>query len=442
MRLILTESRTLRFFSFTVFYVAQGLPFGLVTIALPAYLAEQGVSGGVIGSFIGVAMLPWTFKLFAGPVMDRFSFLAMGRRRPWVILSQLCLVLTGVAFAFFPQALQNIAVLTALCFVLNCFGAAQDVAVDGMAIDVLPPEEHGRANAFMAFGQVIGISGAATISAFSVLHFGMLGIALMLMLGFGLILFWCVVVRERAGEKLLPWTEGQATQRSIELRATNWIEIGRDLSRALFLPASLLMLTVGFLFRFADGFWITVAPVVVVQQLGYQSTDYSSWTALASFIAATAGLIVGLYIDRKGVKLLYGLALLLYGALAVAVGLLEAAWMSPAFLLGILFLQMFIYQGVFVSFIATSMNLCWVKVSATQFAIYMAWANLGRSFGAGAMSSLESRLAYNEMFFVIGLTFFVAVALLWKSNLSAHRERIEGLARNDARRLSPDFAPR
>jgi PAT family beta-lactamase induction signal transducer AmpG len=103
---------------------------------------------------------------------------------------------------------------------------------------------------------------------------------------------------------------------------------------------------------------------------------------------------------------------------------------------------MFIYQGVFVSFIATSMNLCWVKVSATQFAIYMAWANLGRSFGAGAMSSLESRLAYNEMFFVIGLTFFVAVALLWKSNLSAHRERIEGLARNDARRLSPDFAPR
>ena len=156
MRLILTGSRPLRFFSFTVFYVAQGLPFGLVTVALPAYLAEQGVSAGAIGSFIGFASLPWSFKLFAGPVMDRFSYLAMGRRRPWVILAQLCLVLTGVAFAFFPQALQNIAVLTALCFLLNCFAATQDVAVDGMAIDVLQPEEHGRANAFMAFGQVSG----------------------------------------------------------------------------------------------------------------------------------------------------------------------------------------------------------------------------------------------------------------------------------------------
>jgi MFS transporter, PAT family, beta-lactamase induction signal transducer AmpG len=434
MRLILTESRWLRFFSFTVFYVAQGFPFGLVTIALPAYLAEQGVSAGVIGGFIGVAMLPWTFKLFAGPVMDRFSYLAMGRRRPWVILAQLCLALTGIAFAFFPQALDNIAVLTALCFALNCFGATQDVAVDGMAIDVLPPEEHGRANAFMAFGQVSGISGSATIAAFSMLHFGVLGIALMLMVGFGLILFWCVAVRERTGEKLLPWTEGQATQRSIDLQSTNWLQIGRDLSRALLLPASLLMLGVAFLFRFADGLWVALAPVIVVQQLGYASTDYSSWSSLASFIAAIAGLLVGLSIDRKGVKLLYGVALLLYGLLAVAVGLLEIARLSPAFLLGILFLQSFIYQGVFVSFIATSMNLCWVKVSATQFAIYMAWANLGRSFSGFVMGSVESRLAYNEMFFFIGIAFFVAVALLWKANLSAHRVRIQALADDQARR--------
>jgi PAT family beta-lactamase induction signal transducer AmpG len=442
MSLTLTESRTLRFFSFTVFYIAQGLPFGLVTIALPAYLAEQGVSGGVIGGFIGFAMLPWTFKLVAGPLMDRFSYLPMGRRRPWVILAQLGLVLTGVAFAFFPQALQNIPLLAGLCFVLNCFGAAQDVAVDGMAIDVLPPEEHGRANAFMAFGQVSGISGAASISAYSVLHFGMLGIALMLMIGFGLILLWCILVRERAGEKLLPWTEGQATQRSIELRATDSIKLVTDVSRALFLPASLLMLAVAFLFRFADGFWITVAPVVVVQDLGYQSTDYSYWTSTASFIAAMAGLLVGLYIDRKGVKLLYGLSLLLYGALAVAVGLLEAAWPSPEFLLGIVFLQSFIYQGVFVSFIATSMNLCWVKVAATQFAIYMAWANLGRSLGAGAMGAVESRLSHNEMFFLIGLSFFVAVALLWKASLAAHRDRIQVLARSDAVNASPDFAAR
>src|SRR5690606_6493162 len=120
----------------------------------------------------------------------------------------------------------------------------------------------------------------------------------------------------------------------------------------------------------------------------------------------------------------------------------ELAWPTPAFLVLVLFLQAFIYQGVFVSFIATSMSLCWVKVAATQFAIYMAWANLGRSFGAGAMSAVEDRLSYNEMFFLIGIASFVAVALTWKANLAAHRRRIEQLEGEDAERMTPELAPR
>jgi len=166
MSLYLSESRYLRYFSFTILYVAQGFPFGLVTVALPAFLLERGTSPAAVGGFVGGAMLPWTFKWLAGPMMDRFHYLAMGRRRPWVLLAQLGLVLTGLAFAFFPDGLDNLVTLTALCFVLNCFGATQDVAVDGMAMDVLPESEHGRANAFMGFGQVAGISGSAAISAF------------------------------------------------------------------------------------------------------------------------------------------------------------------------------------------------------------------------------------------------------------------------------------
>ena len=44
MNLILSESRYLRYFSFTILYVAQGFPFGLVTVALPAFLLERGTS--------------------------------------------------------------------------------------------------------------------------------------------------------------------------------------------------------------------------------------------------------------------------------------------------------------------------------------------------------------------------------------------------------------
>ena len=107
MKLILSESRYLRYFSFTILYVAQGFPFGLVTVALPAFLLERGTSPAAVGGFVGAAMLPWTFKWLAGPMMDRFTYLAMGRRRPWVLLAQLGLALTGLAFAFFPDGARQ-----------------------------------------------------------------------------------------------------------------------------------------------------------------------------------------------------------------------------------------------------------------------------------------------------------------------------------------------
>ena len=427
MSLILTESRKLRLFSFTILYVAQGLPFGLVTVALPAFLLERGATPAAVGSFVGVAMLPWSLKILAGPMMDRFTYLAMGRRRPWVLVAQLGLLLTGVAFAFFPGGLDDLVTLTALCFVLNAFGAAQDVAVDGMAIDVLPEDEHGRANAFMGFGQVAGLSGSAAISAFVLKSLGLPGIAVMLVVGFGVILFWAALVRERPDEKILPWTSGKATERSLQLRAQSWKAIAVDLAKVLILPASLLLIFVSSFFRFADALWIQVGQAVVVKQLGYASTDYSSWISATSFIAALAGLALGFFIDRFAVKRFYFWALLAYGLLATAVGFSAFAWESSLYLKTISLVQAFVYQGVFVSFLAIHMKLCGTRVAATQFAIYMALANFARSLGAVAIGALQPSLAYNEMFFVIGAVFFLALLLLWKVDLPAHQRRIGSL---------------
>jgi len=436
MNLILTESRRLRFFTLATLYVAQGFPFGLVNTALPAYLAEIGESPAAIASFIAIANLPWSFKLFAGPIMDRWTYLAMGRRRPWVIFAQSCMVLVGLSFAFFPDGLENIAVLSALCFLLNVFSASQDVAVDGMAIDVLPPEEHGRANAFMGFGQVAGISGSTAVAAFVVIVFGMPGIAAMLAIGFGLILTVAIAVRERPGEKVLPWTAGAATQRSIAMKPTGWKVIGVDLAKVMFLRASLLILGAAFIFRFAYGFWISLVPIVVVQDLGFDSRQYSAFISGVGFVAAVAGLALGLVIDSKGVKFFYCLILGLYGLLCFFLGLTEFAWSSPAFLVTVGVVHAFIYQGGFISFIASCMKLCWQRVSATQFAIYMAGANIGLSLGAGAYAAIENVLSANQMFLALGLIFFVGVLLVWLTDFNRHDESVSKLAGPDGQLIS------
>ena len=152
----LAEHQILRYVAFTLLYAAQGLPYGLLSVAVPAYMAEQGLEPTQIGSFMGIILLPWSLKLINGPIMDRWSFLSMGRRRPWVLWAQAGMIVTSLIMASVPNPLQHLAVLTALGFVMNFFTAFQDVAVDGMAIELIPIEQQPRANGFMWGGKVLG----------------------------------------------------------------------------------------------------------------------------------------------------------------------------------------------------------------------------------------------------------------------------------------------
>jgi len=129
MNLFLSQSRYLRYFSFTILYIAQGFPFGLVTVALPAFLLERGATPAAVGGFVGGAMLPWTFKWLAGPMMDRFTFLAMGRRRPWVLIAQLGLALTGLGLVL--RALNNYGLPHALRMTIGT-EEANRLVVDGL----------------------------------------------------------------------------------------------------------------------------------------------------------------------------------------------------------------------------------------------------------------------------------------------------------------------
>jgi PAT family beta-lactamase induction signal transducer AmpG len=427
MKLYLTEHRYLRFLTFAIFYLAQGLPIGLISIALPAWLAERGAAATEIATFVAISGLPWGFKLFAGPIMDRFAFLAMGRRRPWVIAAQGGLVVAIFVMGTVPDPVANIFILTWCAFAVNCFAAVQDVAVDGMAIDVLPEDERGTANAFMAFGQVAGYSASAALSAIVLVKFGLLGAAWVLGIGVVLIFIWGIIVREREGERMLPWTEGEATARAIALQATDWSGIIGNLFKVMFLPASLLLICMTLFWRIQSGFWVSATPVIVVTDLGYLSTDFSYWSATAGFTAAVLGLVFGPLIDKSGSRNFQLGGLVLLAVTHTTAGLLTHLWGESWFLLTILFCDQFLGQIVFICFIALHMNICWERVSATQFAIYMAWANLARSIGAAIYGELQPHIDSGETFLIMGSVSIIAAALLLSVNFGRHKDRIEEL---------------
>ena len=68
---VLTEHRRWRFVVFFMLCVAQGIPFGLIAVALPAYMAQRGVDALTMSAFLGICLLPHAIKLVNGPIMDR-----------------------------------------------------------------------------------------------------------------------------------------------------------------------------------------------------------------------------------------------------------------------------------------------------------------------------------------------------------------------------------
>ena len=73
------------------------------------------------------------------------------------------------------------------------------------------------------------------------------------------------------------------------------------------------------------------------------------------------------------------------------------------------------------------MNICWEKVAATQFAIYMAWSNLARSIGAGVYGEVEPMLATGQEFLIMGLSSLLAALVLCLVNFEKHRRQLDDL---------------
>src|SRR5689334_2507828 len=146
---------------------SSGLPLGLVWIALPAFLTYRGVDIRTVGLF-SLAQAPWSFKFLWSPLMDRFGpqIGRLGRRRSWIVICQLFLMLAFLGLAGVSQTADVGAV--ALLALLVAFGSAsQDIVIDAYAVEVLERSEQGLAvgarNA-LARSAVL-VAGALTITA-------------------------------------------------------------------------------------------------------------------------------------------------------------------------------------------------------------------------------------------------------------------------------------
>lgn len=134
---------------------ASGLPLLLTSRTLQAWMTVEQVDLSAIGLFSLVA-LPYSLKFLWSPLLDRFVPPFLGRRRGWLVITQVALVLAIAAMSLQNprQALQLLAVNAVL---IAFFSASQDIAFDAYRVDVLEEREMGAGAAVAVLGYRIAL---------------------------------------------------------------------------------------------------------------------------------------------------------------------------------------------------------------------------------------------------------------------------------------------
>lgn len=384
--LTLSQSRPLRYGVFFYLYVMQGIPSGFYLTALANYFTGKGVSPDVVGSFIAIIGLPWAFQFIWGPLIDRFQGSPMGRRKPWVVGSQLMTVLASCVLLFVVDPVGQISTLGWLFCLRSVFAAIQDASVDAMAITVIPEDERGRVNAFMRAGFLVGTGIGAALFA-NILHdYGFHSAALVqilcLLTGVLLMMF----IREKPGDRLLPLfgdttpdNKGAVRRKaeSAEHPEHNFKWLFTELFKGLFAQRSLLLFGAILLAYTSNALFLRAYNHHLIDELGWADTDVSVLTGTYGMVAATAIALTGGYLaDRMGARRLLVIVMGVVAVYLISFNLLSASWVRRDIAQSGLVALYFMDPAVSAAAMPVLMAICRKGVEGSQFTTYMAFVNL------------------------------------------------------------------
>ena len=424
----LAENRFSRFLTISVLYFAQGIQTGLFLTSMPAYLASKEADPAAIAGFIGVIMLPWTFKIVGALLMDRFTFLPMGRRRPWVIAGMVGAVIGYIAMASVNDPINHVSILILTGLIVSTSTAFMDVAVDSMTVDIVPENEYSKANAFMMGSNAIGLATTIAVTSWAMSKYGisltLAGTAIFV----AVLSLFPILLREREGERIFPWSEGQASEIALELNMGSWLEILRNLFKALILPTSILLGLTSFLIGSTNGLLKAFLPVFTVQELSWLDTEFSNLVASASLTAGVIGMTIGGILVTwlgtiRGAKVFLGILIAVGLFMGFFPGLWENALTAPGFIFAVNILRTLFLIALFTA----CMAICWKQVAATQFTIYMAISNFGISLGAAMYAWLETWSSSVGVFFFFAGILVLMILILSFTNLKKHSEKLKTL---------------
>jgi PAT family beta-lactamase induction signal transducer AmpG len=343
--------------------------------------------------------------------MDRYQFLPMGRRRPWVLGAQLGMTLSFFSLMLIENPVEQMGLLMTLGLLINVFAATQDVAVDGMAIDVTPVNEQGRLNGFMVFGKAAGWGITSAVTGIMLVRFGLGITAIAAAAVQSIILLGFMLTRERRGERRLPWTAGAAV--AARRADDSFASMMKGLNAVLWTRVSLVLMAIMVFDGFISGYGHALMPIAAIKLFGFTSPQWSQLVAVMGLTGAATALALGPIIDRFGAKRMLAVTISLVAVHAFLLAETQYLWEDATFVKAMLAVWVMLGPLTMVCMIALAMSICASATSATQFAIYMSLANLGVAAGSKTYGLISEQTSYVEAYLLLGTVTVAMIVILF-----------------------------
>ena len=400
----LVESYRARVLTLCALYVAQGIPWGFITVTFVTYLAVEGVAAGQLAFLLTLGTLPWSVKFLWGPIIDRYQFPEMGKRRPWILIAQSGMIIVLSSMLLIPNMSSSVTVVGVMFLVYNVFTALQDVSTDALAVDVLEPHEFEKVNSYMftskAVGGIIGGAGLGTIIGFV----GIKGAIVLQIPILVVIMLVPLFMTERPGEKLYPWSESTKSDSTKHVtEQKNFKEIFANIKIAFSFRSAQLGVLLSLIISLSY-FLIPILPLLFVRELGWTEEQFNATKGGIILIVTMLGYVVGGQLGKQ----IGGKAIIIYAAFTTALittfwGMNESLWSNGLFMMTVWSLQTFVWAMVSINIYSLMMRITWTEVGGTQFTGYMAMMNLSAIIGYQLTAPLAARFDYSTLFYIAAL---------------------------------------
>jgi PAT family beta-lactamase induction signal transducer AmpG len=378
----------------------SGLPLFILISLLPAWLSSGGMDLKTIGLF-ALIQFPFTWKFIWAPLFDRFSF-GMGRRRGWLIIFQLLLLITICSFGFIEPKSQ-LSVIAIISTVIAFFSASQDIVIDAYRRELLSDYE-------------LGIGNAIHVNAYKISSLIPGSLALILADSFdwkfvfiitGLFMLPGIIMTLLIKEPLLKYGTPKTLKEAV-------IEPFKEFKNRKGIKGAFFILIFIFLYKIGDSMATALATPFYLD-LGFSMTEIG-------VIAKNAGLWPGIIGGLAGgiwmIKLGINRALWIFGFMQMF-ATLSFAWLALsgdnnlilAITVGLEFFAAGLGTTAFIAYIAKTTH---PKYTATQFALFTGLASVPRTFTNASTGYLVEFFGWYHFFIFCFLIAIPGMLLLFK----------------------------